>query len=86
MAESAAHVLVGRTEGKVEEAIKRMLSETATRVTGVAADLGSSTGVDQLLQKVGAVDILINNVGIFEPKPFLEIPDAAGSAFLKSMS
>jgi NAD(P)-dependent dehydrogenase (short-subunit alcohol dehydrogenase family) len=74
--EGADVVVNGRTEGKVAEAIKRMLSETATRVTGVAADLGSSTGVDQLLQKVGAVDILVNNVGIFEPKPFLEIPDA----------
>jgi len=74
--EGADVVVNGRTEGKVAEAIKRMLSDTATRVTGVAADLGSSTGVDQLLQKVGAVDILVNNVGIFEPKPFLEIPDA----------
>src|SRR6476620_4994711 len=74
--EGADVVVNGRTEGKVAEAIKRMLSDTATRVTGVAAELGSSTGVDQLLQKVGAVDILVNNVGIFEPKPFLEIPDA----------
>jgi NAD(P)-dependent dehydrogenase (short-subunit alcohol dehydrogenase family) len=74
--EGADVVINGRTEGKVAEAIKRMPSEAAIRLTGVAADLGTSTGVDRLLQKVGAVDILVNNVGIFEPKPFLEIPDA----------
>lgn len=74
--EGADVVINGRTEVKVAEAIKRMPSEAAARLTGITADLGTSTGIERLLQKVGAVDILVNNVGIFEPKPFLEIPDA----------
>jgi NAD(P)-dependent dehydrogenase (short-subunit alcohol dehydrogenase family) len=43
--------------------------------TGIAADLSSAEGVSRLLERAGRVDILINNVGIFEPVPFLEISD-----------
>jgi len=44
-------------------------------VTGVAADLGTKEGVDLLTRQVPTVDILVNNLGIFEPKPFPEIAD-----------
>jgi NAD(P)-dependent dehydrogenase (short-subunit alcohol dehydrogenase family) len=44
-------------------------------VTGVAADLGSAAGVEALAAKAPHVDILVNNLGIFEPKPFAEIED-----------
>jgi NAD(P)-dependent dehydrogenase (short-subunit alcohol dehydrogenase family) len=44
-------------------------------VTGVAADLGTKEGVNRLIREVPAVDILVNNLGIFEPKPFAEITD-----------
>ena len=74
--EGAAVVVNGRTDGKVSEAIKRIAAETAGDVTGIAADLGTGQGVEQLLAQLGPVDILINNLGIFEPKPFLEISDA----------
>jgi NAD(P)-dependent dehydrogenase (short-subunit alcohol dehydrogenase family) len=47
----------------------------AASVTGIAADLGNAKGVGRLLRELGAVDILINNLGIFEPKPFLDITD-----------
>jgi len=33
-----------------------------------------------VIAKFPAVDVLVNNVGIFEPKPFAEIPDATGTA------
>src|SRR5882724_286495 len=42
---------------------------------GVAADLGTKKGVDLLTRNVPAVDILVNNLGIFEAKPFAEITD-----------
>jgi len=45
-------------------------------VDGVAADLGSAAGCDLVTARVSALDVLVNNVGIFEPKPFEEIPDA----------
>jgi len=43
---------------------------------GVAADLGSAAGVETFVKQVPHADILINNLGIFEPKPFAEIPDS----------
>jgi len=43
---------------------------------GVAADLGTAAGVSAFVKQVPEADILVNNLGIFEVKPFLEIPDA----------
>src|SRR6267378_1580489 len=45
-------------------------------VRGIAADLGTAQGVSAFLQQAPEADILVNNLGIFEPKPFLEIPDS----------
>jgi NAD(P)-dependent dehydrogenase (short-subunit alcohol dehydrogenase family) len=42
---------------------------------GISADLGSAEGVARLVAEAGRVDILVNNVGIFWPVPFLEIND-----------
>src|SRR5207244_9211798 len=45
------------------------------QVTGIAADLGTKEGVALLTGQLTAVDILVNNLGIFEPKLFPEITD-----------
>jgi NAD(P)-dependent dehydrogenase (short-subunit alcohol dehydrogenase family) len=74
--EGAEVVINGRTDAKVSGAVKRIVGGTGLTVNGIAADLGSAAGVDSLLSELGKVDILVNNIGIFEPKPFLEIPDA----------
>jgi len=50
-------------------------------VQGVAADLGTAAGIESFVAQVPAADILVNNLGIFEPKPFLEIPDADWQRF-----
>jgi NAD(P)-dependent dehydrogenase (short-subunit alcohol dehydrogenase family) len=42
----------------------------------VAADLGTKEGVYELARSAEAVVILVNSLGIFEPKPFPEITDA----------
>jgi len=74
--EGASVVVNGRSQQRVEEAVKRIQREkTDAQVTGVAADLGTKEGVDLLTKKLTAVDILVNNLGIFEPKPFTEITD-----------
>ncbi len=73
--EGADVVVNGRTEAKVQDALKRLAGQAAESVTGIAADLGNAKGVDRLVQELGAVDVLINNLGIFEPKPFLDITD-----------
>lgn len=73
--ERAEVIINGRSEEKVADAVRRITSEMGSSATGIAADLSSAEGVNRLLERAGRVDILINNVGIFEPVPFLEISD-----------
>jgi NAD(P)-dependent dehydrogenase (short-subunit alcohol dehydrogenase family) len=76
-AEGASVVVNGRTDARVVaavEAVRRQAKDAEVR--GIAADLGTASGVDTFLEKAPQADILVNNLGIFEVKPFLEIPDA----------
>jgi NAD(P)-dependent dehydrogenase (short-subunit alcohol dehydrogenase family) len=82
--ESAQVVVNGRTQARVSEAIKKIQERVPKAdVRGVAADLGTSAGVERFLQQIPAADILVNNLGIFETKPFLEIPDADWMRFFE---
>src|SRR5260370_8120539 len=66
----------GRWSG-VDGAIEAIRSHASVvKVEGIAADFSGSAGADAVIAKLPAVDVLVNNVGIFEPKPFGEIPDA----------
>ena len=78
LAEEGVRVVVnGRTEARVAAAIDSIRQRCKSpEVRGIAADLGDSKGVAEFIQQVPGADILVNNLGIFEPKPFLEIPDA----------
>lgn len=74
--EGARVVVNGRSPERVEEARARICAaEPNAEVVTVAADLGTKAGVDALVRAVPQVDVLVNNLGIFEPKPFAEIPD-----------
>jgi NAD(P)-dependent dehydrogenase (short-subunit alcohol dehydrogenase family) len=74
--EGAAVVVNGRSEERVEAAVQRIRQTTGNpEVTGVTADLGTKAGVDLVTSKVPAVDIVVNNLGIYEAKPFPEITD-----------
>lgn len=77
LAEEGASVVVnGRSEERVEEAVRRARERAPeAKVSGVAADLGASEGVEELLRQVPETDILVNNLGIFEPRDFEEISD-----------
>ena len=75
-AEGASVVVNGRTEKRVDDALRAIRKERANaRLTGVAADLSGAAGCAKLIQAVPSADILVNNVGIFEPKPFEKITD-----------
>jgi NAD(P)-dependent dehydrogenase (short-subunit alcohol dehydrogenase family) len=75
--EGAKVVVNGRTQARVDAALKSIQQRVSgADLRGVPADLGTAAGVDTLLRQVPAADVLVNNLGIFEPKPFLEIPDA----------
>ncbi|WP_210519538.1 SDR family NAD(P)-dependent oxidoreductase [Hymenobacter terricola] len=75
-AEGAEVIITGRTEARIAEAKAAILQATPGAVVrGVAVDFGKADEVANLLRTVPTVDILVNNVGIFEPKPFAEISD-----------
>jgi NAD(P)-dependent dehydrogenase (short-subunit alcohol dehydrogenase family) len=78
LAREGAEVIVnGRSEARVSDAVKRLGAEGGAQAIGIAADLGSAEGAAHLAEQAGRVDILVNNVGIFEPVPFLDIDDGA---------
>ena len=64
LAQEGAEVIVnGRSAERVVEAVGAINHTTSTRAIGIAADLGSADGVTRLVNEVGRVDILVNNVG-----------------------
>ncbi len=76
-AEGAQVVINGRTEARVNSAMTQIAQRFAgAQLRGVAADLGALAGVESFLKQIPEADILVNNLGIFETKPFLEIPDS----------
>jgi len=77
LAQEGASVIVnGRTQRRVDEAIQRIRHGSKDAlVTGVASDLSTKEGVAVMTGQLRSVDILVNNLGIFEPKPFTEITD-----------
>jgi NAD(P)-dependent dehydrogenase (short-subunit alcohol dehydrogenase family) len=83
-ASGAAVILNGRKRDKVAAAVAKLAAEVdGAKVRGVAADVGTAEGCAALAGAVGPVDILINNAGIFEPKPFFDIPDADWTRFFE---
>jgi NAD(P)-dependent dehydrogenase (short-subunit alcohol dehydrogenase family) len=83
-AEGARLVINGRTQARVDAALEKLRQQNrGAEFTGVAADLGTAAGVDAFLKEVPVADILVNNLGIFEIKPFLEISDADWQRFFE---
>ena len=77
LATEGVHVyLNGRTQGRVDAAIEEIRRHHRTVIVdGIAADFSSSAGAETVIANLPTVDVLVNNVGIFEAKPFVEIPD-----------
>jgi len=63
-------IINGRTQARVDAALAKLPG-----AAGLAADLGTRGGVAEAILRFPDVDILINNMGIFEPKAFEAIPD-----------
>jgi len=76
LAREGARVIVnGRSQPAVDEAVARMRSDTGGSVEGHAGDLSRADAAEEVVRQHPGIDILVNNLGIFEPKAFEDIPD-----------
>lgn len=78
LAQASAHVVInGRTQNSVDAALARLRNEVpGASAEAVAADASTAQGAAALTGRVPVADILVNNVGIFDPRPFGETPDS----------
>jgi NAD(P)-dependent dehydrogenase (short-subunit alcohol dehydrogenase family) len=77
LAREGARVIVnGRLQASVDGVVGELKSSTGGDLYGFAGDLSTAAVADALAQRYPKVEILVNNLGIFEPKAFEEIPDA----------
>jgi NAD(P)-dependent dehydrogenase (short-subunit alcohol dehydrogenase family) len=82
--EGAAVIVNGRTGKSVAEALAKISGTVpAAKLKSFAGDLADASTVEQLVRQFPSVDILVNNLGIFEPKPFEQIPDADWRRFFE---
>jgi NAD(P)-dependent dehydrogenase (short-subunit alcohol dehydrogenase family) len=77
LAREGARVIVnGRTGEAVDAAMAAVRASTGGMVMGFAGDLSEASAAESLIRQYPAVDILVNNLGIYEVKTFDQISDA----------
>lgn len=82
LAEEGARVIVnGRSQASVDSAVAQLKAQTGGEVHGFAGDLSTAAAADEVARRFPGVEILVNNLGIFEPKAFEDIPDADWQRF-----
>ena len=75
-AEGATVYINGRTEQRINDAIKKIKEEVPNAsLHGIIADFSKPDDIKNLIQQLPEVDILINNISIFNPKEFVDITD-----------
>jgi len=74
-AEGARVIVNGRTQAAVDKAIALIRPGAGGAALGFAGDLSRADVAEALLRQHPGIEILVNNLGIFEPKPFEDIPD-----------
>lgn len=86
LATAGAKVVInGRKQATVDKAIASVRESLPNAdVVGIAADVSAASGYEALIKALPDIDILINNAGIFEPKPFFDIPDEDWTRFFET--
>jgi NAD(P)-dependent dehydrogenase (short-subunit alcohol dehydrogenase family) len=85
LAREGAQVIVnGRTQRSVDAAVSKLAGHAGSKLLGFAGDLSTQAAAEDLARRHPEVTILVNNLGIFEPKPFEEIPDEDWRRFFDS--
>lgn len=84
LAEGASVVVNGRTEEGVARAVARLADLVpGGTVSGLAADLADTGRTQDLLDRLGEVDVLVNNVGTFDVAPFVDVTDETWQRFVE---
>jgi NAD(P)-dependent dehydrogenase (short-subunit alcohol dehydrogenase family) len=85
LAREGAHVVInGRDDDSVASALERIRSTVPNaEVEGFSGDLVRAEESDRLFRQLPSLDILVNNLGIYEPKPFEDIPDEEWRRFFE---
>lgn len=84
-AEGARVIVNGRTEARVAQAIEAILKRHPhARLDSLVADLSTVEGAAAATSRFTKLDILINNLGVYQPKPFEEITDSDWSAIIET--
>jgi len=81
--EGARVVINGRSQASVDEVAAKIKAATGGQIHGFAGDLSTAAAADEVVRRYPGIEILVNNLGIFEPKPFEDIPDADWRRFFE---
>ncbi len=81
--EGARVIVNGRSQSAVDAAVTKLKEIGKGTILGFAGDLSDATVAEALGKAFPDVEILINNLGIFEAKPFEEIPDSDWTRFFE---
>jgi NAD(P)-dependent dehydrogenase (short-subunit alcohol dehydrogenase family) len=81
--EGARVIVTGRTQAGVTKAVEDVRAATGGDVVGFAGDLGTAAAADELVRRHSEIEILVNNLGIFEPMPFEQISDSDWMRFFE---
>lgn len=74
--EGARVIVNGRSASTVAFNVEQIITSVpGAKVEGFTGDLSTEKGTQDLLKRFPDVDILVNNLGIYEPKPFDKITD-----------
>jgi NAD(P)-dependent dehydrogenase (short-subunit alcohol dehydrogenase family) len=80
----ATVVINGRNPTAVDKAIADVrVGAPEAEVRGISADLSTASGCNALVKAQPTCDILVNNVGIYGPQDFFDIPDSEWTRFFE---
>jgi NAD(P)-dependent dehydrogenase (short-subunit alcohol dehydrogenase family) len=83
-AEGARVIVNGRTQQAAQQAAERIRAATGADTLAHAGDLTQADAAQALVQQHPGIEILVNNLGIFEATPFEEITDADWLRFFQA--
>ncbi len=84
-AEDARVIVNGRTEARVKEAIASIHADIpSAKLEALALDLSKADGAGETTKRYPDVDILVNNLGVYQVRDFAQITDAEWSAIIET--